>query len=592
MDGVKYMAKSMFDIIKKQNGEKFAKEIRDTDSRIFEIENLPEILKYAGRNPENLVPFLRGLLKVEEDVQTSEGEDPFTLLKQAGYNAFYANTLQKQNSIQKYFKKSEELCTFRDPDRYKDYYIIHAVKENVDQIRREDFPYPERQDAYGTSVISIQIIKEGGFVSIKNRYNHSVLMADATFESNPDNIINGLSVSLKKYFNVDFKTSSVAKLPDGFTYQNGCLYKYNDELNNYYFGDGFYLKDGVVTELKKDYQFFVGHYLFDLKEKTVKSLGYKNDPYVQIMNEEMADKKIQKRVVDGSIHLYLNSELFFKTKKEFNIDYIDEITLSKARELPDGDVCGKLFENVSVIRAPKVRKIGSNCLCRVDFFDLPKLEETGNSCFSYRYIKGMDKIYLPHLRKIGNKCFSNISAVKEIILPELLEAGDVTFNGTSCSTLLLPKLERIGSKGIAFNKNLTKLVAPCLKSMGQLCVVKDNALENLYLPTLERMGEKCIVNNKNLKKVFVPQLKKVFEESFYGNKFACYIEAPNLNIVGYGSLDNWARLYAPKVKDFSFTRNQFYKKMIQAYQAIKKAEKRFDLMALVRSYYKSERQIG
>ena len=176
MEGIKYMAKSMFDIIKKQNGEKFAKEIRDTDSRIFEIENLPEILKYAGRNPENLIPFLRGLLKVEEDVQTEKIEDPFTLLKQAGYNAFYANTLKKQNSIQKYFDKSEELCTFRDPDRYKNYYIIHAVKENVDQIRRKDFPYPERQDAYGTSVISIQIVKEGGFISIKNRYNHSVLI--------------------------------------------------------------------------------------------------------------------------------------------------------------------------------------------------------------------------------------------------------------------------------------------------------------------------------------------------------------------------------------------------------------------------------
>ena len=60
MEGIKYMAKSMFDIIKKQNGEKFAKEIRDTDSRIFEIENLPEI--YA-KNKD--VPFTALNLAIE-----------------------------------------------------------------------------------------------------------------------------------------------------------------------------------------------------------------------------------------------------------------------------------------------------------------------------------------------------------------------------------------------------------------------------------------------------------------------------------------------------------------------------------------------
>ena len=55
------MNKSIFQIIKKQNGEAFAKRIRKFDSGIFEIENLPVILKYAGRNPEPLLEYLESL---------------------------------------------------------------------------------------------------------------------------------------------------------------------------------------------------------------------------------------------------------------------------------------------------------------------------------------------------------------------------------------------------------------------------------------------------------------------------------------------------------------------------------------------------
>lgn len=43
------MAKSMYDIIKKQNGERFAKAIRNYDNGIFDVPNIDKIVKYAGR---------------------------------------------------------------------------------------------------------------------------------------------------------------------------------------------------------------------------------------------------------------------------------------------------------------------------------------------------------------------------------------------------------------------------------------------------------------------------------------------------------------------------------------------------------------
>ncbi len=63
---------------------------------------------------------------------------PIRLLDKAGYDAYIADTLEKQNAIQKYYATGEGLCTFRDPDRFKKYYIINAVRKDVDKIKRGD----------------------------------------------------------------------------------------------------------------------------------------------------------------------------------------------------------------------------------------------------------------------------------------------------------------------------------------------------------------------------------------------------------------------------------------------------------------------
>ena len=49
----------MYEVIKKQNGEAFAKTIQKLDERIFLIPDLKWILRYAGRNPLPIFPLLR-----------------------------------------------------------------------------------------------------------------------------------------------------------------------------------------------------------------------------------------------------------------------------------------------------------------------------------------------------------------------------------------------------------------------------------------------------------------------------------------------------------------------------------------------------
>ena len=159
--------KTMFDIIKKQNGEHFAKAIRAYDNGIFDIPDLDKIVKYAGREAEPLMNYLISLknVKIEEH---AVHQHPHDLLDKAGYNAYYADTLEKQNWPKQFYAKGEELCTFRDPERYKKYHIVVAIKKNVKEIKRENFPNPQREDEYGTSVLQIQMLKSGGFISIKN----------------------------------------------------------------------------------------------------------------------------------------------------------------------------------------------------------------------------------------------------------------------------------------------------------------------------------------------------------------------------------------------------------------------------------------
>ena len=289
------MPKSMYDIIKNQNGERFAKAIRNYDNGIFDIPDIDKIVKYAGRDAEPIMNYLVSLKQVKIQEYTVH-MDPITLLDKAGYNAYIADTLEKQNAIKKYYASGEELCTFKDDDRFKNYYIINAVRKDVDKIKRGN--PPQRDDEYGTSVISIQVLKTGGFISIKNRYNHTVENCDNTLNSNPDNIIMGLADAIKHHFNVDF-SSQIVPLPSNYVLINNQICKYNLEIANVYFGEDFYAKDGHVHEIDKNSEIMIGNgILFDAKQKRFIDLTGMNDTettryrFVMTLNNAIQNKKI------------------------------------------------------------------------------------------------------------------------------------------------------------------------------------------------------------------------------------------------------------------------------------------------------------
>ena len=118
----------------------------------------------------------------EEKKEYAEvAKTPAELMSEAGYILKECHSEEEIQAYKKYYAANEELCTFQG-DRLNRCRVFFAVKKDVDSIKREDFKNPEREDLYGTSVISIQFTKDGSnTLSIKNRYNHRVINPDATF---------------------------------------------------------------------------------------------------------------------------------------------------------------------------------------------------------------------------------------------------------------------------------------------------------------------------------------------------------------------------------------------------------------------------
>ncbi|MBO7066036.1 MAG: hypothetical protein J6W40_00250 [Alphaproteobacteria bacterium] len=280
--------------IKKQNGEAVSHVIRD--AILLDIPNIIHILQYAGRDPvevRNLVPIIREIYKQTKPSAFQSNESPLELLRKAGYDAWVVTNEEEKNRIAKYYRENERICTLNDPHRHENYFMIHAVKFNADDIKPSDTP--QREDEYGTSVISIQIAKpKGGFISIKNRYNHTVPSPDSTFNNDPDRIYPGLSDSLKRFFHVDFNTTG-AQIPNNFIIVHDQLVRYDYEINNVYFGPDYYVEGSTITKLNNDNQllFFQGFVLTIAKgNNTVKSVAGENKYFCKALSDFLRDKKV------------------------------------------------------------------------------------------------------------------------------------------------------------------------------------------------------------------------------------------------------------------------------------------------------------
>ena len=404
------MTDKVYKKLKRQNGERFARGLRDHHNGLLEIENLTDIVRYAGRNGEALLQYLMTLLPdPDAPAKTTKTINPFELLEHAGYKAFHANTLQKQNSIKKYFKPGELLCTFNDESRYKNYHIVHAVHKDANTLLREDFNgKEERQDPYGTSVISIQMLKKGGFISIKNRYNSTVKGCDNTFNSNPNNIIPGLSAALKAHFNVDFSASRIA-LPDGYVLMGNNIVHYHTEINNFYYGDQVWAKDNIVHAVDRGAgdALFDG-FLYNHKKRQLKKIDPKlKDRFADDFNRAYGGNKDLKVDKDGNLTLNNTVLVGAKNSRIISLDLPALTTMGNwsLRYAPT---------KLTHFNAPSLTTMGNRCLDNAQaltHFNAPALTTMGNRCL--HIASALTHFNAPALTTMGYWCLKKTPALKE-----------------------------------------------------------------------------------------------------------------------------------------------------------------------------------
>jgi len=487
--------------LKKQNGEGVAHVMRS--AVLLDVPNIVHILEFAGNNPDEvkqLVPVIREIYKTQQESPYHTDKNPMELLNDAGYDAFVVDSLEKQNSIKKYFRPGEELCTFNDPTRYEDYYMIHAVKRGAENIKPAT--NPERQDEYGTSVISIQIAKTGGFISIKNRYNHTVNDPDATFNNNPDKIIHGLTDSLKKFFHVDFNASE-NPLPDNFRMVNDQFVRYNYEIDNIYFGSDYYFSGSRITKLNKDYEVMLDYFILDKRSGTVRS----------VINNRFDCAR------DVFNHVFQNKKILVKLDKEHSQIFADDVHIATVCDgkiiklnLPGIDVVGDYFleynKALKSIELPNATKIGYNFLSLnkvLTSIELPNTTEIGGSFLCYN--EALKSIELPNATEIGAGFLRYNKVLTSIELPNVTEIGyNFLQDNRALKSIELPNATKIGYNFLGANKVLTSIELPNATTIGDNFLYYNQALTSIELPNVTGIGRCFLKRNESLIKMNIPKI--------------------------------------------------------------------------------------
>ena len=219
---------------------------------------------------DNFIDYIYSFITYDEKIEALK--TPQELLASVGYDLFECKTNEEIAQFKKYYTAKEQLCTFNDPTRIKRCRIFFAVRHDALTLKRENFSKPNRQDAYGTSVICLQFYRNvGNLLSIKNRYNDGVRNPDCTFANNLDNIVPGLTKAFAKTYGI--KQMSINKslnIPKYALAGDGKYYKYNYYLNQVlYCPNNIVIKDRHVYHLAKERFLLFDYYLLDLKYKRI-----------------------------------------------------------------------------------------------------------------------------------------------------------------------------------------------------------------------------------------------------------------------------------------------------------------------------------
>ena len=450
----------------------------------------------------------------ENDLIVKTNKSPYELMDNAGYILYECKNQEEILSFKKYYSKDEELCTFKE-ERLKTNYVFFAVKKDVDRIKRDEFKIPQRQDRYGTSVISIQFTKgDNNIVSIKNRYNHKVQNPDATYSNNLDNIIQGLTYSFNKYykFNIDYKDSF--ELNGWVKAIDNKFYKYNYEINNiYYCVDNIIIdsKRNVISDFKdKEKYLVIDYFILDIVKKKIYLYDERlKDSFIDNINIKkiniLKDKNI--KIIDiiplegenitikinskSQILSYINNNIK-KVKDNFLCDNttINEIIMNSLEQT--GDYFLEKNKCLKYIEFNKLKNAGNNFIYNKRIIEIAIMNNLEKVRHSFIHENRSIKMFLANnLKIVGNYFFSNASFnLINLILNNLEVVGDGFLDkNISVKNFQAPKLKVVGNSFFRYNKNIKELILDNLQVVEDMFLYSDDMLEYFSASKLKKVGK-------------------------------------------------------------------------------------------------------
>ena len=433
---------------------------------------------------------------------------PQELMDEAGYILYKCTNYDQVEYFKKYFTKEESLCTFNHIDeRLENNYVFFAVKKDVDNIKREQFKNPERQDLYGTSVISLQFTKgDVNTLSIKNRYNHSVPNPDATFSNNLDNIIDGLTASFSKEYDLNISSDITSFEIPGYVKANDKkYYKYNYEINNiYYCPDNIIIDNFEVKQYDKERYIILDYFMLDMKEKTIKE--YDKKIYDSFVKDFKNIDKIEIKKDNSEKNIIINDNIIITLNKCNNIiKYSNEMINYIGSEY--------LYYNntLTEINTPNVTEIDDNFLFSNNTlveFNFPNVIDIGFYCLGSN--NSVEEIYAPKVETIGDLFFNSNNKVRKINLPNCKKTGKRFFNNNHVIyQVIMPNVEELQDWFLKSNEFLLTLELPKVKEIGNYFLEHNEILVNLELPNVKKMGHTCLENNNSLLRFIVPKIESI-----------------------------------------------------------------------------------
>lgn len=443
-------------IIKKKYGEDMMKLVRKLFPTLLEEEGLVSRIILNNFYPyhdlytsivsngmeELFKEYIYNQVKKDKAKEKTETmKTPKELFSLAGYELYECNSNREIEFFEKYYAKGEELCTFSDKERLSKCYVFFAVKKNIDEIKRENFISPKREDEYGTSILSIQFDRNSSHnLSIKNRYNSKVENPDATFSNNLENIQKGLTRSFEREYGLIEANNKVEfKLPNYFKACDGRYYKYNYEINNIYYCANNIIIDGYkIHNFDHERYIVLDYFILDLQNKKIMLYdntitdsfidGFENIEKIDVLNTN-AGKKITLKADASDIIILLDKDNKIVEYENRNIKKVGSSFLSENDSLLKLDLgnaqrIGMLFlyENkcLAEINIEKAKEIDMIFLYRNKWLTeiyLPNLIRVGTSFLHDNKI--LENIYAPNLQKIGREFLFLNNNIREISLSNL-----------------------------------------------------------------------------------------------------------------------------------------------------------------------------